>query len=69
MLDNCYNREYVHRMAQTRVTLLLNDDETELLALVLERVQRARKGRVVTLPDAAKAAIRAVADQPDVELM
>jgi hypothetical protein len=56
-------------MAQTRVTLLLNDDETELLALVLERVQRARKGRVVTLPDAAKAAIRAVADQPDVELM
>jgi hypothetical protein len=48
-------------MARLRVTLLLDDAESELLARVLERVQQARRGRPVTLPEAAKEAIRAYA--------
>jgi hypothetical protein len=50
-----------------RVTLFFEDEEATELAIVLDRVQRARPGQVVTRPAAIKAAIKA-AVKADLEL-
>jgi len=54
-------------MEPLRVTIFFEGDEATELALVLDRVQRARHGQVVTRPAAIKAVIKA-AVKADLEI-